>query len=526
MTLKLPQRKVAAIIRQSLEGKPQGDIAQKEGVNQATVSLWWTRFRERSQQVGLSTAGKEFGVYNEVDELRSLAVQLDKAGISVTQAREGAKISQAFADLGVAPEQHIRLVKACRDIDQPGFVNAACQLAEIQEKEGITYEEAPVKLKRTVEELRGSEAQLKSTRSELEMKQRAVAKANKELAGVGAQVAAANRNARDQEATLKEQVQAAMRKAGVEQAEIQEVAQIKRDLARLNLQLPALGAVAGEFRQRSGVDTVKLGQAIDDFGSLERANDSLRRERDVLIKGNGALSEEKASLGAQRNELLHSLKVTQQKDEEEKQRIREIAAHRIQYKRQQELFDGFVAMLCGSPSRAESAECIKSLVTTLSEDEWLIPKTLEDPRSLFVRTIMGDFLRCFHCDNCGASFIVNKETRFKQPIGFYSCPACQHFHEVKPNDSFLRAMVSDKQLENVRLAEQLESENLVLRPFKAFLELPCAACHQPIREWTDDSVRSLMRRTEQLHPQCWRNIDGQMWMVGRLAQFMGEHGVV
>ncbi len=57
--------------------------------------------------MGLSAAGKEFGVYNEVDELRSLAVELDKTDISVQQAREGAKISQAFADLGVAPEQHI-----------------------------------------------------------------------------------------------------------------------------------------------------------------------------------------------------------------------------------------------------------------------------------------------------------------------------------------------------------------------------------------------------------------------------------
>ncbi len=43
MTLKLPQRKVAAIIRQCLQGKPQCDIAEKEGVNQATVSLWWTQ---------------------------------------------------------------------------------------------------------------------------------------------------------------------------------------------------------------------------------------------------------------------------------------------------------------------------------------------------------------------------------------------------------------------------------------------------------------------------------------------------
>ena len=122
MTLKLPPHKVSNIIRQSLQGKPQRDVAEKEGVNQTTVSLWWTRFRERSQQAGLLAAAKEFGVYKEVDELRSLSVELDKAGMSVTQAREGAKIVKAFATLGIAPERHTTLVKVCRDIDQPGFV--------------------------------------------------------------------------------------------------------------------------------------------------------------------------------------------------------------------------------------------------------------------------------------------------------------------------------------------------------------------------------------------------------------------
>jgi hypothetical protein len=278
-------------------------------------------------------------------------------------------------------------------------------------------------------------------------------------------------------------------------------------------------AVAGEFSQGRQVDTVKLGQAIDGFGSIGNANDSLHRENETLTRDNGTLRAESDSLQAQKNGLLHSLKVTQQKVEEENHLLSRLSTDRISSERQQELFDGFVAMLAGSLSRAESAECIKSLVTMLSEDGWLIPKTLEDARSLFVRTIMGDYLRCFHCDDCGASFIVNKEPRPKPPTGFYGCPACHHLSEVKPDDSFLRAMVSDKQLENVRLAEQLESENRVLRPFKAFQELPCAVCRQPIREWTDDLVGSLMKRTEQVHPQCWGTLEGQLWMILRFDRF-------
>ncbi len=89
------------------------------------------------------------------------------------------------------------------------------------------------------------------------------------------------------------------------------MAQIKRDLAQHNLGIPALVAVAGEFSQGREVDTVKLGQAIDDFGSLGKANDSLRRDNEALTRGNGALREENANLQAQKNDLLGSLKVTQ-----------------------------------------------------------------------------------------------------------------------------------------------------------------------------------------------------------------------
>lgn len=522
MTLKLPQRKVAAIIRQCLQGKPQCTIAEEEVVNRATVSLSWTRFRERSRQVGLSAAGKEFGVYNEVDELRSLSVELEKSGISVTQAREGVKIVQAFTALRLAPQRHTALVKVCRHIDQPGFVEAACQLAEIQERAGITYDEAPLKLKKTVEELRGTQAQLESTRSELGTKRQAVAKANQDLAGVMEQVAAARKNAQDQQASLNQQIQAAMREAGVKQAEIQEVALIKRDLGQHSLKLPALVAVAGEFKQGREVDTVKLGQAIDEFGSLRKANDSLRRDNEGLTKSGVALREDTANLQARKNELLRSLMVTGQKAEEENRHIHELAARRIAFVRQYDLVDGLIAMLTRSPLLPESAECVKKMMETLSTDGWRAISTLDDLRSLFVRTIMGDLLRCFHCDHCGASFIVNKNPHYNVAANYYRCPACRSSSDLKPSDAFLKALASDRQLDNVRLAQELERENGTLRPFKVFLEMPCVICHQPIKEWTEQWARSLMERSEQAHPQCWNTPAGQLWQMEWLMRKTGR----
>jgi len=521
MTLKLPPRKVAAIIRQSLQGKPQCDIAEKEGVNQATVSLWWTRFQERSRQVGLSSAAKEYGVSSEVDELRRLSVELDKAGMSVQQARENAKIGKAFADLGVAPEQHNRLVKVCQDIDRPGFVEAACQLAEIQEREGITYDEAPLKLKKTVGELRIAKAQLESTRSEMETKQQELVSAKKELEGVTAQLASAKDRARKEEAALMAQLEAKTKELRVKQAEVEQVAQIKRDLAQHKLGITALVAVAGEFCQRRQLDTDGLGQAIDDFGSLRKTLDSLRRENEKLIRDNETLRAESANLQAQKNDLLGSLKATEQKLQEENQRLATVSTNRIKRERQFDLFDGFVAMLVTSPSLGGSLEHVKRLIATLSSEPWQAMKPPDELRSLFLRTIMGDFLRCFHCDNCDASFLVNKEL-LRSTQDSYTCPACQ-WPRTRADDSFLKAMVSDKQLENVRLAEQLDRENSALRPLKPFLELPCAICRQPIKEWTEHLARSVMERTEETHRQCWSTPAGQLWQMER---FMRKRGFV
>ena len=517
MTLKLPQRKVAAIIRQSLQAKPQSAIAEKEGVDQSTVSLWWSRFKERSEQVGLSAAGKEFGVYNEVDELKSLSVELDKAGTSVQQAREGAKISQAFADLGIAPERHAALVKVCREIDNPGFVEAACQLVEIEDREGIGYEEAPVKLKQTAAELRGAKTALEATQSELGTKQQELAKAKRDLANVKEQLAAARESARSEEAALAAQLETKTKELRVKQAEMVQVAQIKRDLAQHNLGIPALVAVAGEFGQGREVDAVKLGQAINEFGSLGKANDSCRRENETLTKDNGTLREERANLQAQKNDLLGSLKVTQQKLQEENQRLSRLSADRTKLERQHDLFDGWVAMLATSPSLGGSLEHVKRLIATLSSEPWQAMKPPEELRSLFVRTIMGDFLRCSHCDYCNASFLVNKEP-YRSTHNFYMCPAC-HCPRTRANDSFLKAMVSDKQLENVRLVEQFERENRVLQPFKAFLESPCVVCGQPVNEWSDDLVQSVMKSSQPVHPQCRNTLEGQPRMSDSLRQF-------
>lgn len=119
MTVSLSPHKVSRVFRLFFSGMPQLDIAEKAGVDQSTVSLYASRFRNMVGKVGLLTAGKEFGVFNEVDSLRSLSVELTKADLTVEDCRKGMNIIKAFLKLGVNLGQHAALVKVCKAIDDP-----------------------------------------------------------------------------------------------------------------------------------------------------------------------------------------------------------------------------------------------------------------------------------------------------------------------------------------------------------------------------------------------------------------------
>ena len=140
----------------------------------------------------------------------------------------------------------------------------------------------------------------------------------------------------------------------------------------------------------------------------------------------------------------------------------------------------------------------------------------DDLRTLFVRTTMGDFLRCFRCDSCGAQFMVNKEPN-KHFLNYYGCPVC-HMSEVRANDLFLKAMVSGKQLENTRWAQQVQKENDSLRPFKIFFDVPCCICGQSVTEWTEQNLRKGIRGVGWGHVVCWKTPMGQGKQLAKLIK--------
>ncbi|MBA7691025.1 hypothetical protein ES703_99563 [subsurface metagenome] len=169
-----------------------------------------------------------------------------------------------------------------------------------------------------------------------------------------------------------------------------------------------------------------------------------------------------------------------------------------------------MAMVDESPSVTDSVKNLVASFQKLIDSGWHISKNADEMRSLFIRTVMGDYLKCYRCGSCGAKFITNKKPQNKYFGNGYQCPVCHNWYAVKEDDSFLEALVSEKQLEDTQHLEKVLQEHEVLLPFKAFLNAPCEICHEPVKEWDDYNVKLAIEGIGCGHTHCWKSESGQM----------------
>jgi len=258
------------------------------------------------------------------------------------------------------------------------------------------------------------------------------------------------------------------------------------------------------------VDFAKLNEAVEKFGSLQKVNAQLEKDKLALEKGNAQLKQENKNLAATRDKLAGQLEDMNTKMEDYQSQLqshaKKIEVHSYQY----ELFCGFMAMVTESPSVTDSIDTIIASFQKLKEPGWYLPKNADQMRSLFVSTVMGDYLKCFRCDACGTKFIANKKPKYKFFGNGYYCPVCHNWYAVKEDDSFLKALVSEKQIENTQHLEKVLEEYGVLEPFKAFLTVPCEICHEPITEWDDYNVKLAIEGTGCGHTSCWNSELGRL----------------
>lgn len=247
MTVRLSPHKVTRLMGHYFGGIPQTKIAKRAGVDQSTVSIYVSRFRDRAAKMGLLAAGKEFQVFNEVDELRSLSVELSKAKLTVGEAKEGLRIAKLFMKLGINSNQHTILVKVCKEVNDPGFIHAAVKLSKIKGESNMSYEGIISRFEKVTSQLPSVEKQLQETQAELESAHKSLVQRKQELAGVEAQLAQLQNESKAKGTKLEQEFAIKMKKLNVQYKEVEEVAKLKAELDKQGLNLPTLIKLAKEF---------------------------------------------------------------------------------------------------------------------------------------------------------------------------------------------------------------------------------------------------------------------------------------
>lgn len=249
MTVRLSRMRVANIMRLYFAGVPQRKIAEKVRADQSTVSLYSSRFKEFADSYGLNAAGEEFDVQNEVDTLRSLACELYKAKLAVEDAIEGLKVKKAFMKLGIDTEKHLDLIRVCSMVDDPGFIEAALKLSDIEGKTNISYEDMISKSERLQSEIPIQEQTLSDIQLEIK-------KATEALEKTKSQVEIYEKKASDLETRLlnkqgetERQLSHKMKATNVKLSEIEEVAKLKSELAEAGMDIALLIKLAKEYKK-------------------------------------------------------------------------------------------------------------------------------------------------------------------------------------------------------------------------------------------------------------------------------------
>ena len=246
MTVPLSPPRISKLLRHYFRGLHQIEIAKKAGVSQPAVSSYASRFRDRAERIGLLPAAKEVGLLDEVGGLRSLAVELAKAQLTVDDATKGLHVQKVCADLGVDPEQVAGLVELSNKTGDSDFLKAALKLSKLEKQTANTYEDAISKFEKAESQLPALDKKIAKAKNKLKTLEGHISEAGCEASELHAQISGLKEARRNEQAALDSQLSANMTKLGVKEHEIKEVAELKKLAAKSGADIPTLLEIARE----------------------------------------------------------------------------------------------------------------------------------------------------------------------------------------------------------------------------------------------------------------------------------------
>lgn len=184
---------------------------------------------------------------DEVDALRSLAVEMANVGMTSEEARIGVGIYKAFLKLGVSPDQHQNLIKVCSKINNQDFVQSAIKLTEIENEMGLSYDEAV----NTCGELEKNIPVLRQTKRKLDQRiknsNQSITNATTKLSNMQKGIRDLEAKYRNEETSLKNQLAQSRQAKNVKEEEISQAAFIKNQLHKEGFDITTFSKLLKEY---------------------------------------------------------------------------------------------------------------------------------------------------------------------------------------------------------------------------------------------------------------------------------------
>jgi len=241
MTVEISPQKASRILHHFFKGMPQPAIAQKTRLNQATVSRYASKFKVLADDIGLIGAAKEFRVMNEVNGLRSLAVELSRSKLTVEESIEGLAILRLSDRLGVPPARRNELVEVISKLQDPSFLPTAMKLVKLEAETGKSYTQLASEFERLsseTSEMEQNKAASKQENENLVQRNRELSVAIKEKKE---QLKDLRKKAQEEESALEARLAKKVDEAGLTTDRVEKLQPLLRTLNELGIPDDKLG---------------------------------------------------------------------------------------------------------------------------------------------------------------------------------------------------------------------------------------------------------------------------------------------
>jgi len=151
-------------------------------------------------------------------------------------------------------KQHNNLIEVCQKVADPGFVEAALQLSQIETQISMSYHQVMSNFKMAQKQLPQLEKKQEETKAELNSTGVTLKQRKEELAKQEKHLGKYQEEVKGEKAQLEQELSAKMQQLGLKEAEVEEVANLKVELAKQGLDLQTFTKLVKEYIHGSSKD--------------------------------------------------------------------------------------------------------------------------------------------------------------------------------------------------------------------------------------------------------------------------------